>query len=130
MRQGLAFLVQKISLRSGLNVRADSGIPISGDERFGGIQLSNGREHCAGYIRQLGKQVGWDHAAIAHILFADRDVLIDGKTDDKFKRASTNLPKFKYQAVEGINVFDLLKYDTAVITKESVAQIVDRCSME
>lgn len=57
-------------------------------------------------------------------------VLVDGKTDDKFKRASNNLPKFKYQAVEGINVFDLLKYDAAVITKESVAQIVDRCSME
>ncbi len=57
-------------------------------------------------------------------------VLIDSKTDSKFKQASSNLPKFKYLEVEGMNVFDLLKYDTAVITKESVAQIVDRCAMD
>jgi large subunit ribosomal protein L4 len=57
-------------------------------------------------------------------------VLIDAKTDDKFKRAANNLQKFKYFGVEGMNVFDLLKYDAAVITKESLAQIVDRCSVE
>jgi large subunit ribosomal protein L4 len=57
-------------------------------------------------------------------------VLIDSKTDDKFKRASANLPKIKYLEVEGMNVFDLLKYDMAVVTKESILQIVDRCSMD
>ncbi len=57
-------------------------------------------------------------------------VLIDATANDKFKRASNNLEKFKYLAVEGMNVFDLLKYDAAVITKESVAQIVDRCTVE
>lgn len=57
-------------------------------------------------------------------------VLIDAQVDDKFNRASKNLPEFKYFPVEGLNVFDLLKYDAAVITKESVAKIVDRCSME
>jgi len=29
-----------------------------------------------------------------------------------------------------MNVFDLLKYDAAIITKDSVAKIVDRCSLE
>jgi large subunit ribosomal protein L4 len=57
-------------------------------------------------------------------------VLIDAQVNDKFNRASKNLPTFKYFPVEGLNVFDLLKYDAAVITKESVAKIVDRCSME
>jgi len=57
-------------------------------------------------------------------------VLIDAKANDKFKRAANNLPKFKYFSVDGLNVFDLLKYDTALITKESVAAIVDRCSVE
>lgn len=57
-------------------------------------------------------------------------VLIDAQADAKFKRAANNLEKFKYFGVEGMNVFDLLKYDAAVITKESVAQIVDRCSVE
>ncbi len=57
-------------------------------------------------------------------------VLIDAQADVKFKRAANNLPKFKYSGVEGLNVFDLLKYDAAVITKESVASIVDRCTVE
>lgn len=57
-------------------------------------------------------------------------VLIDAQTNDLFKRASQNLPKYKYFPVEGLNVFDLLKYDAAVITKDSVAKIVDRCKSE
>jgi len=57
-------------------------------------------------------------------------VLVDAQVNDKFNRASKNLQTFKYFPVEGLNVFDLLKYDAAIITKESVAKIVDRCSME
>lgn len=57
-------------------------------------------------------------------------VLVDSAVDSKFNQASKNLPTFKYFPVEGLNVFDLLKYDAVVITKESVAKIIDRCSME
>jgi large subunit ribosomal protein L4 len=53
-------------------------------------------------------------------------VLVDAVVDTKFKRASGNLQKFKYQPAEGINVFDLLKYDAAVLSLESVAKIVER----
>lgn len=56
-------------------------------------------------------------------------VLVDSQTNETFKRATRNLVKFKYFPVEGLNVFDLLKYDAAVITKESVAKIVDRCAI-
>ena len=54
-------------------------------------------------------------------------VLIDAAINDKFDRASRNLAKFRYYGVEGLNVYDLLKYDTAVITKASVEKIVERC---
>lgn len=57
-------------------------------------------------------------------------VLIDSQIDEAFSRATRNLPSFKYFPVDGLNVFDLLKYDAAVITKASVAKIVDRCSLE
>lgn len=57
-------------------------------------------------------------------------VLVDSRVDDKFKRASNNLSKFKYFPVEGVNVFDLLKHDAAILTKESVAKIVGRCQAE
>ncbi|MEK6772968.1 MAG: 50S ribosomal protein L4 [Bdellovibrionota bacterium] len=57
-------------------------------------------------------------------------VLIDASVDDKFSRATRNMTAYKYFPVEGLNVFDLLKYDAAVITKESIAKIVDRCLVE
>lgn len=57
-------------------------------------------------------------------------VLVDSVVDEKFSRATKNLGAFKYFPVEGLNVFDLLKYDAVVITKDSVSKIVDRCSME
>ncbi len=60
----------------------------------------------------------------------NKAVLIDSQVDENFNRASRNLPSFKYFPVDGLNVFDLLKYDAAVITKASVAKIVDRCSLE
>jgi large subunit ribosomal protein L4 len=57
-------------------------------------------------------------------------VLIDGDADSKFDRASRNLPKFRYYSVDGLNVYDLLKYDTAVVTKASLDRILARCGWE
>src|SRR4051812_9356573 len=39
--------------------------------------------------------------------------LIDAELDPMFNRASKNIPKFRYYGVEGMNVYDLLKYDGA-----------------
>ena len=57
-------------------------------------------------------------------------VLIDAKSDALFTRASKNLAKYRYYGVDGLNVFDLLKYDAAVITKDSISKIVERCKAE
>lgn len=57
-------------------------------------------------------------------------VLVDSEIDSRFSQASKNLPSFRYFPVEGLNVFDLLKYDAAVITSNSVSKIIDRCSVE
>lgn len=57
----------------------------------------------------------------------EKAVLVDSQVDDMFQRAARNLDSFKYFPVEGVNVFDLLKYDAAIITKDSVAKIADRC---
>lgn len=54
-------------------------------------------------------------------------ILIDGKADAKFSQASRNLAKFRYMGVEGMNVYDLLKYDTVILSKGSIAAIVERC---
>lgn len=63
-------------------------------------------------------------------LGVSKALLVDSVADDKFKRASRNLPSVKYFGVDGLNVFDLLKYDMAIITKDSVSKIVTRCGLE
>ena len=57
-------------------------------------------------------------------------VLIDAEKDISFGRASANLAKFRYYGVEGMNVYDLLKYDGAVITKSSLEKIEQRCGVK
>src|SRR5690606_12441885 len=44
----------------------------------------------------------------------EKAVLVDAKLNEKFDRAARNLAKFRYYGVEGLNVYDLLKYDNAV----------------
>ncbi len=57
-------------------------------------------------------------------------VLIDAQVDAQVKRATSNLPKYKYFPVEGMNVFDLLKHDAAIMTKDSVSKIIGRLQAE
>lgn len=60
----------------------------------------------------------------------EKAVMIDASADQKFTQASRNLAKFRYYGVEGLNVYDLLKFETALITKESIAKIVEKCGPE
>ncbi len=57
-------------------------------------------------------------------------VMIDGEVDATFDLASRNIPKFRYYSVDGLNVYDLLKYDAAIITKSSMGRILTRCGVE
>jgi len=59
----------------------------------------------------------------------EKAMLIDSVSDKNFQMASKNLQNFKYSPVAGLNVFDLLKFDAAVITKESISKIVERCEL-
>jgi large subunit ribosomal protein L4 len=60
----------------------------------------------------------------------EKAVLIDHASDNKFDLAARNLTKFRYYSVDGLNVFDLLKYDAAVVTKASLERILTRCGVE
>ena len=59
----------------------------------------------------------------------EKVVLVSAEKDDMFSRAARNLPKVRYYSAEGLNVYDLLKFDHAVITKDAVDKIVARCGM-
>jgi large subunit ribosomal protein L4 len=57
-------------------------------------------------------------------------LLIDESRDEKFQRATRNLKKIHYNSVEGLNVFDLLRFDTAILTQRSLEKIISRCTDE
>lgn len=57
-------------------------------------------------------------------------VLVDTIADENFQLAARNLENYKYFPVAGLNVFDLLKFDAAVLTKNSINKIIERCSIE
>lgn len=60
----------------------------------------------------------------------EKAVLIDSGENDLFKRASNNLKGVRYYPVSGMNVYDLLKYDAAIVTKDAVKAIEARCGVE
>lgn len=53
----------------------------------------------------------------------DRALVVLGQNDEKVTLSARNLPKVRTTLTNSINVYDILKYDTLVITKDAVAQI-------
>ncbi len=75
----------------------------------------------SGKTKELVKQLGKFGIAKA--------VIIDKDRDTKFDRASRNLPNFRYYSTAGMNVYDLMKYGAAIISKDSLEQVVKRCTV-
>jgi large subunit ribosomal protein L4 len=53
-------------------------------------------------------------------------LLVLGAADERVERAARNLPDTKVLRVEGLNVYDLLRYRHLVLTKDAVARIEER----
>jgi large subunit ribosomal protein L4 len=56
----------------------------------------------------------------------EKAVVVDEAGNALLKRAARNLTNYKFLAVGGVNVFDLLKYDACVLTKNAMAQLMER----
>jgi len=56
-------------------------------------------------------------------LKVNRALLVLDKKDEKVTLSARNLPNVRTILSNSINVYDILKYDTLVITKDAVAQI-------
>jgi large subunit ribosomal protein L4 len=65
-------------------------------------------------------------AGILKVLGADSAVVVDGKTNTNLSRSVRNLPKAKYLAPEGLNVYDILNHPSLVITAGAVKAIEAR----
>jgi large subunit ribosomal protein L4 len=54
-------------------------------------------------------------------------LVIDGETlDENFARAARNVPNFDVLPAQGLNVYDVLRRDTLVLTKAAVEKINER----
>ena len=53
-------------------------------------------------------------------------LVVLGQADERVERAIRNLPDAKALRVEGLNVYDVLRYRRLVLTKDAVARIEER----
>jgi large subunit ribosomal protein L4 len=65
-------------------------------------------------------------AGILKVLGADSAVVVDGKTNANLSKSVRNLPRSKYLAPEGLNVYDILNHPSLVITAGAVKDIEAR----
>ena len=91
------------------------------------LLAKEGRLHIVEDMKSDGKANAMSKKLAAFGL--TKAVLLDGAADAMMARATRNLPKFRYYGAEGLNVYDLLKYDNAIISKGAIAKIVDRCGL-
>jgi large subunit ribosomal protein L4 len=57
-------------------------------------------------------------------------LMIDEKQDEMFARASRNIPQARYNSVEGLNVYDLLKYDAVIFSQNSLGKVAEKCGVQ
>jgi len=61
-------------------------------------------------------------------LGVDSGLIVDGSQNDQLIKSVRNLKSSKYLAPEGLNVYDLLRYPSLVVTAPAVKQIEERLS--
>jgi large subunit ribosomal protein L4 len=80
-------------------------------------------------LDDLTSEVGKTKALAAQFagLGLSNALIVGGaEIDEKFGRAARNLPKIDVLPIQGINVYDILRRDTLVLTKAAVAALEER----
>lgn len=69
--------------------------------------------------------------AVAGILFnfgiSTSSLIVDGVENRKLSLSTRNLAKHQFLPPEGVNVYDLLRYDYLVVTRDAVDALTTRC---
>jgi large subunit ribosomal protein L4 len=102
--------VRKAALRSALSLRAgtEGGLVVLDAFELDGPRTKS----VVGALGNLG---------------VSKALIVDG-ANKNLSLSARNLPGAKYLAPEGLNVYDLLKYETLVITKEAALAVQGRLS--
>lgn len=67
-------------------------------------------------------------AEVLKRLGVETGLIVDAKSNEHLSKSVRNLAKAKYIAPEGLNVYDVLKYKTLLLTREGVKQLEERLS--
>jgi large subunit ribosomal protein L4 len=106
---------KKGALRSALSLRVNEGKLIILD-RF---QVEGKQDAAA--KKRLTKQV---QAALTKLGIGEA-LIVDGRDNEWLARGAKNLEGAKWIAPEGLNVYDVLNYETLVITRDSAKKVED-----
>lgn len=99
--------VRRLGLISALSQKAAEGKLVVLDEA-GGVEKTKD-------LRGKFAKLGWNSALI-----------VDQAVDDRFLRASRNLPKIDVLPVAGANVYDILQHDVLVVTRAAIDGLAAR----
>ncbi|MGE0259139.1 MAG: 50S ribosomal protein L4 [Alphaproteobacteria bacterium] len=105
---GLQKKVRRLGLKTALSAKQAEGKLIV-------IDAARVDEAKTKALRARFEALGWDSVLI-----------IDGAVDDGFARAARNLPKVDVLPEKGANVYDILRRDTLVLTRDAVQQLEAR----
>ena len=107
--QSLNKKVRALGLKMALSSKAKDGLFV-----VDSLELSDAKTKA---LKAQFDSNGWN----GKVLFVDGDTVNDG-----FKKAARNLPGINVLPAMGANVYDILKHDTLVLTKDAVAKLEGR----
>jgi len=105
---GLQKEVRKLGLKTALSAKQAEGKLVV-------IDAANVAEAKTKALRAQFATLGWESVLI-----------IDGAVDEGFAKAARNLPKVDVLPQQGANVYDILRRDTLVLTRQAVEQLEAR----
>jgi large subunit ribosomal protein L4 len=105
---GLQKKVRKLGLKTALSAKQAEGKLVV-------IDAASVTEAKTKALRAQFATLGWESVLI-----------IDGAIDEGFAKAARNLPKVDVLPQQGANVYDILRRDTLVLTRQAVEQLEAR----
>ena len=65
-------------------------------------------------------------AAILKTFDAGSALIVDGKANDKLRLSARNLEKTHFLPPEGVNLYDILRHEHLILTKDAVTELQTR----
>ena len=64
-------------------------------------------------------------SALATLGPSKKVLIVDAKTNEQLVRGARNLPTSQWLAPEGLNVYDILRHDTLILTQDAAKSVTD-----